>query len=158
MTWGYTASGPWGSSYLSWTKGKFIQLLYLNLSWENNLGVGNSCLLNATTYVSIWHILFHLILMLKAPYQNGADSPVVQWLRIHLQCNRHSFNPQIRRIPWRRAQQPTPVFLPGESQRQRSLLGYRSWGKESDTTEVTACTYPSRIQFLNIVWFSDSYL
>ena len=30
-------------------------------------------------------------------------------------------------------------------------VGYRSWGKESDTTEVTACTHPSRIQFLNIV-------
>ena len=32
----------------------------------------------------------------------------------------------------------TPVFLPGESQGQRSLVGYSPWGrKESDTTEVT---------------------
>ena len=32
--------------------------------------------------------------------------------------------------------QPTPVFLPGESHGQRSLVGYSSWGrKESDTTE-----------------------
>ena len=32
--------------------------------------------------------------------------------------------------------QPTPVFLPGESHGQRSLVGYCSWGhKESDTTE-----------------------
>ena len=39
---------------------------------------------------------------------------------------------------WRRKWQPTPVFLPGESQRQRSLLGCRLWGHtESDTTEVT---------------------
>ena len=37
---------------------------------------------------------------------------------------------------WRRAWQPTPVFLPGESHGQRSLAGYSSWGhKESDTTE-----------------------
>ena len=28
------------------------------------------------------------------------------------------------KIPWKRAWQPTPVFLPGESQGQRSLLGY----------------------------------
>ena len=28
------------------------------------------------------------------------------------------------KIPWRRAQQPTPVFLPGESHGQRSLVGY----------------------------------
>ena len=33
---------------------------------------------------------------------------------------------------------PTPVFLPGESQGQRSLVGGRLWGRtESDTTEVT---------------------
>ena len=37
---------------------------------------------------------------------------------------------------WVRAWQPTPVFLPGESQGQRSLAGYSPWGhKESDTTE-----------------------
>ena len=40
--------------------------------------------------------------------------------------------------PWRRQWQPTPVFLPGESHGQRSLVGYSPWGhKESDTTEVT---------------------
>ena len=39
---------------------------------------------------------------------------------------------------WRRKWQPTPVFLPGESQRQGSLVGCRLWGHtESDTTEVT---------------------
>ena len=37
---------------------------------------------------------------------------------------------------WRRKWQPTPVFLPGESQRQGSLVGCRLWGRtESDTTE-----------------------
>ena len=37
---------------------------------------------------------------------------------------------------WRRKWQPTPVFLPGESQGQESLMGCRSWGHtESDTTE-----------------------
>ena len=39
---------------------------------------------------------------------------------------------------WRRKWQPTPVFLPGESQGGGSLVGYRLWGHtESDTTEVT---------------------
>ena len=38
----------------------------------------------------------------------------------------------------RRKWQPTPVFLPGESQGRRSLVGCRLWGHtESDTTEVT---------------------
>ena len=40
--------------------------------------------------------------------------------------------------PWRRAWQPTPVFLPGESHGQRILVGYSPWGrKESDMTRVT---------------------
>ena len=38
----------------------------------------------------------------------------------------------------RRKWQPTPVFLPGESQGRRSLVGCRLWGRtESDTTEAT---------------------
>ena len=42
------------------------------------------------------------------------------------------------RFPWRRAWQPTPVFLPEESHGQRSLVGYSLWHlKESDTTEAT---------------------
>ena len=40
---------------------------------------------------------------------------------------------------WRRKWQPTPVFLPGESQGQGSLVGCRLWGRtESDTTEATS--------------------
>ena len=39
---------------------------------------------------------------------------------------------------WRRKWQPTPVFLPGESQEPGSLVGCRLWGHtELDTTEVT---------------------
>ena len=39
---------------------------------------------------------------------------------------------------WRRKWQPTPVFLPGESQGRGSLVGCHLWGRtESDTTEAT---------------------
>jgi len=56
-------------------------------------------------------------------------------------CNagdiRHGLDLRVGKIPWRRAWQI--VFLPGESQGQRSLVGYSPWGhKESDTTEATA--------------------
>ena len=55
------------------------------------------------------------------------------------QCRRSRrcrFNPWVRKIPWRRKWQPTPVFLPGETRGQRSLDGYSPWGrKASDTTE-----------------------
>ena len=51
---------------------------------------------------------------------------------------RCGFHPWDGNIPWRRAQQPTPVFLPEESQGQRHLAGYSPWGrKELDTTEHT---------------------
>ena len=46
------------------------------------------------------------------------------------------FDPWVRKIPWRRKWQPTPVILSGESHGQRSLAGYSPWGhKESDATE-----------------------
>ena len=52
------------------------------------------------------------------------------------QCGGPGFDPWVRKIPWRRKWQPTPVFLPGESHGWRSLLGYSPRGhKESDTTE-----------------------
>ena len=38
----------------------------------------------------------------------------LSWERICLQCGRLGFDPQVRKIPWRRERQPTPVFLPGE--------------------------------------------
>ena len=42
---------------------------------------------------------------------------------------------------WRRKWQPTPVFLPGESQGRGSLVGCRLWGRtESDMTEATKHT------------------
>ena len=46
------------------------------------------------------------------------------------QCRRHKrhrFNLSVEEILWRRAWQPTAVFLPGESHGQRSLAGYSPW-------------------------------
>jgi len=49
---------------------------------------------------------------------------------------RHGFDSWVTKIPWRRQWKPTPVFLPGKSQGQRSLEGYSPGSrKESDTTE-----------------------
>ena len=68
------------------------------------------------------------------------------WLRrlsVCLQCRRPGFDPWVRKIPWRRKWQPTPVLLPGKSHGQRSLVGYSPWGrKESDTTEQLYLTLP----------------
>ena len=50
-------------------------------------------------------------------------------------------DPWVRKIPWKRKWQPTPVFLRGEYHGQRSLVGYSSRGcKDLDTIEhVHAC-------------------
>ena len=49
------------------------------------------------------------------------------WWRICLQSRRPVFNPEVRKIPWRREPLPIPVFLPRESHGQRSLVGYSPW-------------------------------
>ena len=62
------------------------------------------------------------------------EEPACQCRRCK-RCKRCRFDPWVRKTPERRKQQPTPVFLPGESLGQRSLAGYSPWGrKESDTT------------------------
>ena len=44
--------------------------------------------------------------------------------------------PGLGRFPWKRKWQPTPIFLPGTSHGQRSLVGYSPWScKESNTSE-----------------------
>ena len=62
-------------------------------------------------------------------------------------------------IPWRRAWQPTPVFLPGESHGPKSLVGYSPWGRtESDPTEVTIymCVCVYIYIYMNIQWIKKS--
>ena len=87
--------------------------------------------------------------MLERMWRKGNPPTLLwcQWWRTTCQCRRrkrHGFHPWVRKIPWRRKWQPTPVFLPGEPHGQRSLAGYSPWGcKELDTTEATelACTH-----------------
>ena len=63
-------------------------------------------------------------------------------------------------VPWRRKWLPTPVFLPGEFQGHRSLVGYSPRGhKESDTTERLLTLFlqtPSDTR-LNFLWVFESH-
>ena len=74
-------------------------------------------------------------LMLTSDISGGLS----RWLRGEestCQCKGGGFNPWVRKIPWRRKWQFTPVLLPGKSHGQRSLVGCSPWGhKELDTTE-----------------------
>ena len=60
----------------------------------------------------------------------------------HRRHKRRRFSPWVWKVPWRRAWQPTPVFLPGKSRRQRNLMGYSQWvHRELDTTKATQNTH-----------------
>ena len=77
--------------------------------------------------------------------------------RTCLQCGRPRFHPWVRKIPWRREWQPTPVFLPDESHGQRSLAGYSPWGqKESRLAWATsAFTFNRKWNDLYSVWTAE---
>ena len=76
------------------------------------------------------------------------------------QCRRCRFNLWVGRIPWSRKWQPTPVFLPGKSLGQRSLVGYiqsmelqRSWTRLIDKTAK-----PPPPQFISCISSSTTSL
>ena len=55
------------------------------------------------------------------------------------QCRRWEFDPWVGKILWRREWVPTPVFLPEESHRQKSLVGYRPWGRKEYIKDLFSC-------------------
>ena len=71
---------------------------------------------------------------------------------------RHRFNPWVGKILWRKEWLPTPVFLPGESHGQGSLVGYSPCGcKESDTFTFTSLKPgsllpPACFSFSKLLW------
>ena len=70
---------------------------------------------------------------LENPMDGGA-----WWAAVHAVAKSRTRLSDFTFTHWRRKWQPTPVFLPGESQGRGSLLGCRLWGRtESDMTEVT---------------------
>ena len=80
-----------------------------------------------TLYTCYVYILYAYVMRLPR-WHGGKESTC--------QCRRLEFDPWVRKIPWNRKWQPTPVFLPGKLHGQRSLAGYSPWGcRESDTTD-----------------------
>ena len=88
------------------------------------IGSGIAVVLNCLpVMLSIFRFFFffHLWASLVSQLLNGKVPT--------FQCRRCRFDPWVRKIPWRRKWQPTPVSLPGKSQGQRSLEGYSPWGR-----------------------------
>ena len=95
--------------------------------------------------------LYVLFTLFTGIYQAPRASLVAQMVKICLQCRRPGFYPWVRKISWRRAWLPNPVFLPGGFYGQRNLAGYSPWGhKESDTTEQLSTLVSSHIALLSV--------
>ena len=113
--------------------------LELNLSRENLCECCSVCWCTQKrftldlTFVELLRMAYHFSLGISR-WLSGKESAC--------QCRRCAFDPWVGKIPWRRKCQPTPVFLPGKSHGQRSLVGYSPWGcKESDMTSNWTCTH-----------------
>ena len=67
-------------------------------------------------------------------HQTSSEQGLSWWLRVKntiaMQKTHRTprLDPWVGKIPWRRKQQPTPLFLPGKSQGQRGLVSYSPWG------------------------------
>ena len=73
----------------------------------------------------------------------------------------HQFSPWVGKIPWRRAWQPIPLFLPGESFGLRGLVSYRPWGcKESDTNGWLSTARSTLAMYVdsNLPTFSPTFI
>ena len=94
----------------------------------------NVCMLLPKSWLNLSHYCYYcqicftsFLLLLHHSWGFSGGSAVKNPLQCK-RCRRHMYHPWVRKIPWRRPWQPTPVFLPGESHGQRSLVGYSPQG------------------------------
>ena len=107
---------------------------------------GHSSFLPLKTCVPTWEDLMRSLIAIKL--FNRRFLRMAQTVKcLCLQCGRPRFYPWVRKILCRRIWQPTPVFLPGKSDGQRSVVGNIPWGhKESDMTEQLHFTLIATVQ------------
>ena len=116
---------------------KQIILLLLYFSW------GSQCKNTKVDCHSLlqWTILCQTLTSRDMPGEISIISDMqglpwwLRWQRICMQSGRSGFNPWVGKIQWRRAWQPTPVFLPGESPGTEEPGGLQSMGLHIDRTE-----------------------
>ena len=108
-----------------------------SVSWKDFLIRGNLCLLYCGWS---WILSFWGAVMCPVVYFGMSMGLVGLWAASLLMCRwlsskeyacqyrRCRSDIWVGRVPWKGKWQPTPVFLPGKSHRQRSLTGYNLWG------------------------------
>jgi len=81
----------------------------------------------------IYRSLFKRLSIFLMHILNTIWASLVAWWKRTLLPMQMWCSPWVRKIPWRRKWQHTPVFLPGKFHRQRSLAGYSPWAYEQKT-------------------------
>ena len=132
LTWQFSA--PLGTQDEVEVLKEIITILLTNPIYENschsveNLEPSLSMVLNRNKGWYFWHIVGF-----RWCWFRYWDSPckwcfpggsVVKNLPAMQETQRSRLNPWVWKIPWRRKWQPTPVFLPGKSHGQRSMMAY----------------------------------
>ena len=82
---------------------------------------------------------------------------VAQWWRICLPMLEMQVSFLVRKIPWRRKWQPTPVFLPGKSHGQRSLAGLLSMGSQKSGTRLSNWPTTAKQQSCEQCWLCNQH-
>ena len=81
-----------------------------------------------TVWTKEWQRFCNQVQELNIWFRANYLAPLAQTVKNLPAMQETGFNPQVRKIPWRRAWQPIEVFLPGISHRQKSLWGYSPRG------------------------------
>ena len=100
---------------------EFSELISFRIDWFDTLAVQRTIkdlLQHHSSKASILQCSNFTMVQLIFVY-DGSDKESAYQCKKH---KRHGFNPSDRKSPWRRARKPTPVFLPEEFHRLRSLV------------------------------------
>ena len=138
---GVNSSHEYWSFRFSIIPSKEIPGLIFRMDWLDLLAVQGT------------HIIKHNFLPLKIEFVTYVFGMKCGTSGKELACQyrkheRSRFDLWVRKIPWRRAWQPTPVFLPGNFHGQKSLAGYNPWGHRvihdwvSTHTHTHTCSWP----------------
>ena len=111
-------------------KSKFIKEIYIRKGAVSGTEVLQEITVSPETLSCKANFLTKHLLFLGLPRGTSGKETTCQCRR----QKRRGFHSWVGKIPWRRARQPTPVILPGESHGQRSLAGYSPWGRKKSWT------------------------
>ena len=119
---------------------KYSSYLFLPLLSSRNY---KNVYVGVLVYLMMSYRSFRFYSLFFIVYQATESVGLPQWLTSKeltwecRRCKRHGFHLWLGKILWRRAWQPTPVFLPGECHAQRSLVGYYLWSQRVGHNWVT---------------------